>query len=98
MIVRVHARVRSARLAQDLGGAVGEHLVGVHVVRGAGAGLVDVDDELIAEAGRRGSRRRRRDRARRLRVEPSERGVRFGGRFLDEDRGGDEIGGGRAGR
>ena len=29
--------------------------------------------------------------ARDLRVEPAERGVRFGGRLLDENRGGDEI-------
>ena len=39
----------AARLAEHLRGAVGQHLVGVHVVRGAGAGLIHVDDELIAE-------------------------------------------------
>ena len=49
MIVRVHARVGALRLAEDLAGAVREHLVRVHVVRRAGPGLVDVDDELIAQ-------------------------------------------------
>ena len=58
VIVRMHARVDAARLAEDLGGAVGEHLVRVHVVRRAGARLVHVDDELIAEAARQRSRRR----------------------------------------
>ena len=52
VIVRVDARVRAARLAQDFGRAVGEHFVGVHVVRRAGAGLVHVDDELIAQPAR----------------------------------------------
>ena len=45
----MHARVAPARLAEQLRGAVGEHLVRVHVVRRAGARLVDVDDELIAQ-------------------------------------------------
>ena len=39
----------AARAAEQLGGAVGQHLVHVHVVRRAGAGLIDVDDELIAQ-------------------------------------------------
>ena len=49
VIVGVDARVGALRLAEDLAGAVGEHLVGVHVVRRAGARLVHVDDELIAK-------------------------------------------------
>ena len=81
-------------LAEQLAGAVGQHLVGVHVVRRAGAGLVDVDDELIAQARRRGSRRRRATIAPAIvAVEPAERGVRLGRGLLDEDRRGDEVGG-----
>ena len=76
----------------DLGGAVGEHLVGVHVVRRAGTGLVDVDDELIAKPAGENLVGGGDDGARDLRVEPAERGVRFGGGLLDENRGGDEIG------
>ena len=49
VIVRVHHGVGAARAAEKLGRAVGEHLVGVHVVRRARAGLVHVDDELIAQ-------------------------------------------------
>ena len=79
---------------RTLGGAVREHLVGVHVVRRAGAGLVDVDDELIAVACRRGSRRRPR-RSRRRRARSSRPSVAVGprGRLLDEHRGGHELGG-----
>ena len=93
VIVRVHARVGALRLAEDLAGAVGEHLVGVHVVRRAGARLIHVDDELVAELARSGFHRPRRGWRRRLRVEPAERGVRFRGRLLHEDGGGDEVGG-----
>ena len=33
--------------AHDLGGPVGDDLVGVHIGRGAGAGLEDVEDEVV---------------------------------------------------
>ena len=92
VIVRVHARVHAARLAEDLRGAVGQHLVGVHVVRRPGAGLVDVDDELIAKVAGEDLVRRGHNRARDVGVEAPERGVGLGRRFLDEDRAGDEIG------
>ena len=49
VIVRVDARVLAARAAEDLRRAVGEDLVRVHVVRGAGARLIDVHDELVAQ-------------------------------------------------
>ena len=91
VIVRVHARVLAPRLAGDLGRAVGKHLVGVHVVRRAGSRLVDVDHELIAKPAGKYLVGGGDDEARELRFEPSERGVRFGGRLLDENRGGDEI-------
>ena len=58
VIVRMHGRVRAARAAEDLVGAIREHLVHVHVVRRSGAGLIRIDDELIACAGRRVLRRR----------------------------------------
>ena len=68
VVVRVNEPVLAARAAEELGGAVREHLVGVHVVRRAGARLVDVDDELVAQARRPALRRppgrwRRRSRA-----------------------------------
>ena len=51
----------AAPAAQQLGGAAGQHLVDVHVVRGAGAGLVDVDHELLAPAPGQHLARRRLD-------------------------------------
>ena len=93
MIVRVDAGVGPARLAQQFGGAVGQHFVGVHVVRGAGAGLIHVDDELIAETAGQDFVGGGDDGARDLAVETAESGVRLGGRLLHEDGGGDEIGG-----
>ena len=67
VVVRVHQRVLAARAAEDLGGAVGEHLVRVHVVRGAGPRLVHVDDELVAELAGEHFIRRSHDRIRDLR-------------------------------
>ena len=57
----MHQRVLAARAAEELGGAIGEHLVHVHVVRRAGAGLIDVDDELIAKRAAEHLVRRRDD-------------------------------------
>ena len=48
VVVRMHGRVLAPRAAEELVGAIGQHLVGVHVVRRAGARLVRVDDELVA--------------------------------------------------
>ena len=94
VIVRVHQPVLALRAAEDLRRAVGEHLVDVHVVRGAGASLVDVDDELIARARRRGSRPRpARWRRRCARSSRAERDVGLRRGLLDEHRGGDEVGG-----
>ena len=42
------AAVRALTAGEDLVRAVGDDLVGVHVVRRAGAGLKDIDDELVA--------------------------------------------------
>jgi hypothetical protein len=81
----MHAQVLAAPAAQKLGGAVGQHLVGVHVVRGAGASLVDVDDELIAKASGQHLVGGGGDRAGDRPLEAPEAAVRFSGRFLDED-------------
>ena len=91
VIVRVHAPVGAFRLAEDLAGAVRQHLVRVHVVRRAGAGLVHVDDELIAERAGQDLVGRRDDRVGDVAIEASERGVGFGGGFLDEDGRDDQI-------
>ena len=47
VIVRMHGGVRPPLPAEQLIGAVREHFVHVHVVRGPRAGLVRIDDELI---------------------------------------------------
>ena len=49
MVVGMHRRSRSALAAEQLDRPVGDDLVGVHVRRGAAAGLEDVDDELAVE-------------------------------------------------
>ncbi len=49
MVVRVD-QLAAEFSAQDLGRAVGDDLVGVHVGRGPGTGLEDVDDEVRVES------------------------------------------------
>ena len=49
VVERRDARVAAGRLAEDLQGAVGQHLVDVHVGAGAGAALQAVDDDLRGE-------------------------------------------------
>ena len=49
VVVRVAVLVLALRVAQQLERAVGDHLVGVHVGRGAGAALDHVDDELLVQ-------------------------------------------------
>ena len=77
--------------AEQFAGAVRQHLVGVHVVRRAGACLIGVHDELIAKTTGENLVCRRHDGVRDDSVEASEIAVGFRGRFLDQDRGGDEI-------
>ena len=50
MVVRVQPRVVAGRVAEGLKREVGDHLVGVHVGRGAGAALDHVDDEVLVVA------------------------------------------------
>ena len=47
VIVRMHRRARAARLAEHFVGAVGDHLVGVHVGLRAGAGLPHRQREFV---------------------------------------------------
>ena len=49
VIVRVAVLVLALLVAHQLERAVGDHLVGVHVGRGAGAALEDVEPELVVE-------------------------------------------------
>ena len=49
MVVRVQMFVLATPVAQVLERAVRDHLVGVHVGRGAGTSLDHVDDELIVQ-------------------------------------------------
>lgn len=49
MLVGVQMPVVALVMAQDLQGPVGDHLVGVHVRRGPGAALDDIDDELVVQ-------------------------------------------------
>ena len=49
VIVGVDGFLAAALAGGDFVGAAGDHLVGVHVGRGSGSGLEDVDDELVIE-------------------------------------------------
>ena len=89
----MHVRVGAACAAEDFRGAIGQHLVGVHVVRRAGAGLIDVDHELIAELPAEHFVRGRDDRVRPSGRQPIELSVRLGGGALDQDGRADEAAG-----
>ncbi len=91
VIVRVHERVLAAAATEDLRRTIGEHLVGVHVVRRAGAGLVHVHDELIAHPAGEHLVGRAPDRVGNAAIEPAERGIRCSRGFLDPDRRDDEL-------
>ena len=49
MVVGMHERVVTLDAAQQLDGAVGDHLIGVHVGGCARAALNRVDDELVVQ-------------------------------------------------
>ena len=78
--------------AQQLVGAIREHFVAVHVVRGAGARLVGIDDEIVAVTAREHFVRGFDDRVRELAVEPARLAMGQRGGFLDPDDGSDEGG------
>ena len=88
--------------AENLDGAVGEHLVGVHVVRGACARLIDIHDEVLLPVARQRCAEmvtpvlakdlvaRLDDRVGDTRIEPPSVAVGHRGGALDEHRGADE--------
>ena len=47
VVVGMDQLVVAALAAEDLDGAVGQHLVGVHIVRGASARLIDIHHEVL---------------------------------------------------
>ena len=84
MIVGMDRRLAAARAGQDLVGPAGDHLVGVHVGLGAGAGLPDDQRELVVMLARRDLARRLLDRLGERRVEPAETRVHPRRRLLHE--------------
>ena len=84
VVVGMHGLLRAHLAAQHLDGAVGDHLVGVHVRLGAGAGLPDDQREVIVELAVDHFLRGRDDGLADLRVEAAERHVGFGGGALDD--------------
>ena len=49
VVVRMHRRLAAERRAEQLIGPIGDHLVGVHVGLGAGAGLPDHQREMLGQ-------------------------------------------------
>ena len=49
VVVRMHRRLAAERRAEQLVGPVGDHLVGVHVALGAGAGLPDHQRKMLGK-------------------------------------------------
>ena len=70
----MHARVAAARFAEDLGRAIREDLVRIHVMRRPRARLIHVHHELIAQAARENFVRRSGDRNGDVGRQPAERG------------------------
>ncbi len=90
VIVRVYRGVRAPLTAENLVGPIGEDFVAVHVVAGAGAGLVDVDHELVPKITAEDFVGGRDDRVGQLAVEPARLLVRECGGLLDLDDGVDK--------
>ena len=87
----MHRVLAAAAAGEDLVGAAGDHLVGVHVGGGPGAGLEDAQDELVVEAAGEHLRRRLGDRPGNLGGEQPELAVHHRGRSLDAGHGADEV-------
>jgi hypothetical protein len=84
VVVGMDGRLGAHLSAHQLDGAVGDHLVGVHVGLRAGAGLPDDEREIVVEPAVDDFLGGLDDPARALRVEDAERKVRLGGGALDE--------------
>ena len=93
VVVGVDRAARPEGAAEQLDRAVADHLVGVHVGRGAAAGLEDVDHELVVEPALRHLLGRRRDRAGQACVEQAQVGVDHGRPGLDQAERADEVAG-----
>ena len=78
--------------SQQLVGAVREHLVAIHVVRGTGTGLVGIDDELVAVPAGQHFIGGLDDRVGEFGIQTPGFPVCQGGGFLDEDDGVNEGG------
>ncbi|MNF89850.1 hypothetical protein D3C84_723890 [compost metagenome] len=78
-------------VAHGLQGDVGDHLVGVHVGRGAGAALDHVDHELLVEVAAHDARTGFADRRVLGRTQVAQFAVGIGGRLLDHGQRGDEL-------
>ena len=90
VIVRMHRRLLAALAAQQLVGAVRDHLVEVHVALGAGAGLPDDQREMFVELAVDHLLGSVRNHASALAVEDAERLVDVGRRTLDQPERADE--------
>ena len=84
MVIRVHGA------AEPGGRQAGDHLVGIHVRAGAGAGLHDADRELVGMLSGRDLERGRRDRRGELRLEFAEFAIGLGRSPLDQAEGADQ--------
>ena len=84
MVVRVHRLLGADGAAQHLDGAVGDHLIGVHVGLGAGARLPDDEREIVVELAFGHFQRRRRNGLAQLRLDVVECDIGQRGRPLDD--------------
>ena len=84
VVVGVHGLLGALLPAEHLDGAVGDHLVGVHVGLRARARLPDGEREVLVELAFGHFLSRLDDGLADLRVEPAERHVGLGGRPLDD--------------
>ena len=84
MVVGVDRLLAAALAGQDLVGAAGDHLIGVHVRLGARSGLPDDQRELVVEVAARDFGGRLLDRLGELGVEPADARIHPRRRLLDE--------------
>ena len=92
VVVRIDVLVLALLVAEALEREIGDHLVGVHVGRGARAALDEVGDELVEHLARDQPVARADDRVGDLSVEHAEIAVRHRGGLLDVAERLDEIG------
>ena len=84
VIVGMDRRLGAARAAEDLVGAIGDHLVDVHVGLRARAGLIDRERKMVVELAVEDFLCRLRDRLGAPCVEEAERAIGFGGGALHQ--------------